>query len=85
MDNMERMSSKFVFTSVQKGDLGAGRRNSRPAAVHRLSLVANTSPTFPRSHSPISASPLDSPRVHSPCLNFSFAPIKRYVVGNFVY
>lgn len=46
---------------------------SRSAAIalHRLSLVSNTSP---RSHSPISASPIDSPRINSPSIvNFPFA------------
>lgn len=57
------------------------RRNSRPAAVHRLSFVANTSPTLPRSHSPMCGSPIDSPRTHANFINFSFAPIKRISIG----
>jgi microtubule-associated serine/threonine kinase len=56
--------------------VSAGRRNSRPAAVHRLSFVANTSPVLPRSQSPICGSPIDSPRTHNSFINFPFAPIK---------
>jgi microtubule-associated serine/threonine kinase len=62
-------------------DVSAGRRNSRPAAVHRLSFVANTSPVLPRSQSPICGSPIDSPRTHNSFINFPFAPIKRIVAG----
>ncbi|XP_017770613.1 PREDICTED: microtubule-associated serine/threonine-protein kinase 3 isoform X2 [Nicrophorus vespilloides] len=57
------------------------RRSSRPGAIHRLSLISNTSPTMPRSHSPICGSPIDSPRNHNSFLNFSFAPIKRIAAG----
>ncbi|XP_055679138.1 microtubule-associated serine/threonine-protein kinase 3 isoform X2 [Lutzomyia longipalpis] len=67
--------------SASMRELGiSSRRTSttnRNAAItnHRLSLVANTSP---RSHSPISASPVDSPRNNSPSMmQFPFAPIKR--------
>ncbi|CAH1982621.1 unnamed protein product [Acanthoscelides obtectus] len=60
---------------------GINRRNSRPAATHRLSLIANSSPTLPRSHSPICGSPIDSPRTHASFINFSFAPIKRVATG----
>lgn len=56
------------------------RRNSRPAAIHRLSFISSTSPILPRSHSPICGSPIDSPRTHNSFINFSFAPIKRYSV-----
>ncbi|KAK5639256.1 hypothetical protein RI129_011748 [Pyrocoelia pectoralis] len=63
--------------SATMKDLNIGRRNSRPAAVHRLSFVSNTSPTLPRSHSPNCGSPIDSPRTHASFLNFGFAPIKR--------
>ncbi|KAK9737338.1 protein of unknown function (DUF1908) [Popillia japonica] len=66
--------------SANMKDGWIGRRNSRPAAVHRLSFVANTSPTLPRSHSPICGSPIDSPRTHSGFPNF-FAPVKRISVG----
>ncbi|KAH1029690.1 hypothetical protein HUJ05_002876 [Dendroctonus ponderosae] len=61
-------------------DININRRNSRPA-INRLSLVANTSPILPRSHSPICGSPIDSPRTHQSFANFSFAPIKRIVAG----
>lgn len=57
------------------------RRNSRSAAIHRLSFVTNTSPILPRSHSPVCGSPLDSPRTHTSLNNFTFAPIKRIVAG----
>nr|CAH7766304.1 unnamed protein product [Callosobruchus chinensis] len=60
---------------------GINRRNSRPAATHRLSLIANSSPALPRSHSPICGSPIDSPRTHASFINFSFTPIKRVATG----
>ncbi|KAK9889385.1 hypothetical protein WA026_004659 [Henosepilachna vigintioctopunctata] len=64
--------------SLNMKDSNVSRRNSRPIAVHRLSFITNTSPVLPRSHSPICASPIDSPRSF---VNFSFAPIKRIVAG----
>ncbi|XP_018565731.1 microtubule-associated serine/threonine-protein kinase 3 isoform X3 [Anoplophora glabripennis] len=68
--------------SINMKDAGCvSRRNSRPAAIHRLSFIANTSPVLPRSHSPICGSPIDSPRTHTSFINFSFAPIKRIVAG----
>lgn len=55
----------------------AGCSSSRSAAIsaHRLSLVAHMSP---RSHSPILASPIDSPRLNSPNKVMHFVPIKRF-------
>lgn len=55
----------------------AGCSSSRSAAIsaHRLSLVAQMSP---RSHSPILASPIDSPRLNSPNKVMHFVPIKRF-------
>lgn len=54
---------------------------SAAVAIHRLSLGGHhhNFATSPRSHSPISASPVDSPRMNSPAsaLHFSFLPIKR--------
>lgn len=50
--------------------------NSSGVAHHRLSLVTGGVTTSPRSHSPYSASPMDSPRINSP-MQFAFAPIKR--------
>lgn len=67
--------------SLNVKDVNITRRNSRPAAIHRLSFVTNTSPVLPRSHSPICGSPIDSPRAHVNFINFSFAPIKRIVAG----
>lgn len=64
--------------SVSMKDINTSRRNSR---IHRLSLIANTSPILPRSHSPICGSPIDSPRTQQSFINFSFAPIKRIVAG----
>lgn len=49
---------------------------SSGVAHHRLSLVPGVSNISPRSHSPYSASPIDSPRINSP-MQFAFAPIKR--------
>ncbi|XP_050313246.1 microtubule-associated serine/threonine-protein kinase 3 [Anthonomus grandis grandis] len=66
--------------SVNMKDINVNRRNSRPA-INRLSLIANTSPILPRSHSPICGSPIDSPRTYQNFMNFSFAPIKRIVAG----
>lgn len=53
---------------------------SAAVAIHRLSLAGHHNyTTSPRSHSPVSASPVDSPRMNSPAsvLHFSFLPIKR--------
>ncbi|XP_066152920.1 microtubule-associated serine/threonine-protein kinase 3 isoform X1 [Euwallacea fornicatus] len=66
--------------SASMRDININRRNSRPT-INRLSLVANTSPILPRSHSPICGSPIDSPRNPQSFINFSFAPIKRVVAG----
>ncbi|ETN63604.1 microtubule-associated serine/threonine kinase [Anopheles darlingi] len=54
----------------------AAAARSAAVARHRLSFVANISP---RSHSPIPASPIDSPRINSPSImQFPFQmPIKR--------
>ncbi|KAF4532795.1 hypothetical protein B566_EDAN002645 [Ephemera danica] len=57
-----------------KKELSLSRRSSR--VVQRKSLISTTSPTLPRSHSPISGSPLESPRM-SPSQHFAFAPVKR--------
>lgn len=54
-------------------ELNIGRRSSR--VLQRKSFI-NTSPTLPRCHSPMSGSPLESPRM-SPNQHFPFAPIKR--------
>ncbi|XP_075218938.1 microtubule-associated serine/threonine (MAST) protein kinase dop [Lycorma delicatula] len=55
-------------------ELNIGRRSSR--VLQRKSFISNTSPTLPRCHSPMSGSPLESPRM-SPNQHFPFAPIKR--------
>ncbi|XP_017475015.1 PREDICTED: microtubule-associated serine/threonine-protein kinase 2 isoform X2 [Rhagoletis zephyria] len=62
---------------VMRGSSVGG--TSSGVAHHRLSLVTagiNACNTSPRSHSPYSASPVDSPRINSP-MQFPFAPIKR--------
>ncbi|XP_004522249.1 microtubule-associated serine/threonine-protein kinase 1 [Ceratitis capitata] len=62
---------------VMRGSSVGG--TSSGVAHHRLSLVTagiNACTTSPRSHSPYSASPVDSPRINSP-MQFPFAPIKR--------
>lgn len=44
----------------------------------RKSFILNTSPTFPRCHSPMTSSPIDSPKiVHSASRQFPFASIRR--------
>lgn len=60
-----------------------GSGASSGVAHHRLSLVtggigaaAAAAAANSRSHSPYSASPVDSPRINSP-MQFAFAPIKR--------
>ncbi|XP_037940617.1 microtubule-associated serine/threonine-protein kinase 3 [Teleopsis dalmanni] len=56
-----------------------GGSTSISVASHRLSLVTSgvgVINTSPNSHSPYSASPVDSPRINSP-MQFPFAPIKR--------
>lgn len=61
---------------VLRSGVGAGSTSSG-VAHHRLSLVTGAiGTTSPRSHSPFSASPIDSPRINSP-MQFAFAPIKR--------
>ncbi|PSN47850.1 hypothetical protein C0J52_01244 [Blattella germanica] len=57
-----------------KKELSLSRRSSRVS--HRKSFISTTSPTLPRCHSPISGSPLESPRM-SPSQHFAFAPVKR--------
>ncbi|XP_063220188.1 microtubule-associated serine/threonine-protein kinase 3 isoform X2 [Bacillus rossius redtenbacheri] len=65
-------SAPSLSTSMK--ELNLSRRSSRVA--HRKSFISTTSPTLPRCHSPISGSPLESPRV-SPSQHFSFMPFKR--------
>ncbi|XP_059490819.1 microtubule-associated serine/threonine-protein kinase 3 isoform X3 [Neocloeon triangulifer] len=57
-----------------KKELSLSRRSSR--VMHRKSLIATTSPTLPRSQSPVAGSPLESPRI-SPSQHFAFVPVKR--------
>ncbi|XP_069693816.1 microtubule-associated serine/threonine-protein kinase 3 isoform X2 [Periplaneta americana] len=57
-----------------KKELSLSRRSSRVS--HRKSFISTTSPTLPRCHSPISGSPIESPRM-SPSQHFAFAPVKR--------
>lgn len=67
-------SAPALSTSMK--ELSISRRGSR--CGHRMTLISNTSPTLPRSHSPISqGSPLESPRNMSPSQHFAFASIKR--------
>ncbi|XP_050529258.1 microtubule-associated serine/threonine-protein kinase 2 [Daktulosphaira vitifoliae] len=54
---------------------GCGRRSNK--ANHRKSFISNTSPTLPRCHSPMSSSPLESPKVVHSHPHFPFASIKR--------
>lgn len=70
-------SSAAVGGVVTRKLTTAGCSSSRSAAIsaHRLSLVAHMSP---RSHSPILASPIDSPRLNSPNKVMHFVPIKRF-------
>ncbi|RZF48738.1 hypothetical protein LSTR_LSTR013822 [Laodelphax striatellus] len=55
-------------------ELNIGRRSSR--VLQRKSFISNTSPTLPRCHSPMSGSPLESPRM-SPSQHFPFPTVKR--------
>ncbi|XP_023237347.1 microtubule-associated serine/threonine-protein kinase 3-like isoform X2 [Centruroides sculpturatus] len=67
-------SAPALSTSMK--ELSISRRGSR--CGHRMTLISNTSPTLPRSHSPISqGSPLESPRNMSPSQHFAFASVKR--------
>uniref|UniRef100_A0A182PZU1 non-specific serine/threonine protein kinase n=1 Tax=Anopheles farauti TaxID=69004 RepID=A0A182PZU1_9DIPT len=62
-------------TSSSSSSAAAAAARSAAVARHRFSFVANISP---RSHSPIPASPIDSPRINSPSImQFPFGPIKR--------
>lgn len=51
------------------------RKTSR--AQQRKSFISNASPTFPRCHSPMPASPIDSPKVPHSNRHFPFIPIRR--------
>ncbi|EAT42068.1 AAEL006330-PB [Aedes aegypti] len=64
----------------QRRSTSSSAARSGAVARHRLSFVANISP---RSHSPIPASPIDSPRINSPSMiHFPFVPIKRITNKN---
>ncbi|XP_065090879.1 microtubule-associated serine/threonine-protein kinase 3 [Ochlerotatus camptorhynchus] len=64
----------------QRRSTSSSAARSGAVARHRLSFVANISP---RSHSPIPASPIDSPRINSPSIiHFPFVPIKRITNKN---
>ncbi|XP_065225840.1 microtubule-associated serine/threonine-protein kinase 3 [Planococcus citri] len=51
------------------------RKTSR--TQQRKSFVSNTSPTFPRCHSPMTSSPVDSPKILHSNRHFPFIPIRR--------
>lgn len=69
-----------VMRGSAGGGAGSGGGSSSGVAHHRLSLVTNSAAVAAaggsRTHSPYSASPVDSPRLNSP-MPFAFAPIKR--------
>lgn len=53
-------------------------RATQQQQQQRKSFILNTSPTFPRCLSPMTSSPIDSPKiVHSGSRQFPFAPIRR--------
>ncbi|XP_025421733.1 microtubule-associated serine/threonine-protein kinase 3 isoform X2 [Sipha flava] len=54
---------------------GCGRRSNKPS--QRKSFISNTSPTLPRCNSPMSGSPLESPKVVHSHPHFPFVSIKR--------
>ncbi|KAK6641086.1 hypothetical protein RUM44_012787 [Polyplax serrata] len=66
-------SAPSLSINMKEGALS--RKTSRIA--HRKSLVTATSPTLPRCHSPIPASPLESPRMSPSMGHFPFVPLKR--------
>ncbi|XP_028044723.1 microtubule-associated serine/threonine-protein kinase 3 isoform X2 [Monomorium pharaonis] len=79
LSNLVRMRNSTIgksapSLSVHVRDFNISRRAAK--AVHRKSLITTTSPTLPRCHSPLSGSPLESPRMSS-SPHFAFAPIKR--------
>ncbi|EFN76840.1 Microtubule-associated serine/threonine-protein kinase 2 [Harpegnathos saltator] len=83
LSNLVRMRNSAIgksapSLSVHIRDFNIPRRTAK--AVHRKSFIATTSPTLPRCHSPLSGSPLESPRMSS-SPHFAFAPIKR-IGGN---
>ncbi|XP_050426095.1 microtubule-associated serine/threonine-protein kinase 2 isoform X2 [Adelges cooleyi] len=55
--------------------VGCGRRSNKNS--HRKSFISNTSPILPRCHSPMSSSPLESPKVTHSHPHFPFVSIKR--------
>ena len=66
-------SAPSLSANVKEGAIS--RKTSLIA--HRKSLVSATSPTLPRCHSPIPASPLESPRMSPSMGHFSFVSLKR--------
>ncbi|XP_043803758.1 microtubule-associated serine/threonine-protein kinase 3 isoform X2 [Apis laboriosa] len=79
LSNLVRMRNSAIgksapSLSVHMRDFNIPRRTAK--AAHRKSFIATTSPTLPRCHSPLSGSPLESPRMSS-SPHFAFAPIKR--------
>lgn len=66
-------SAPSLSANMKEGALS--RKTSRIA--NRKSLVTATSPTLPRCHSPIPASPLESPRMSPSMGHFPFVPLKR--------
>ncbi|XP_050482210.1 microtubule-associated serine/threonine-protein kinase 3 isoform X2 [Bombus huntii] len=79
LSNLVRMRNSAIgksapSLSVHVRDFNIPRRAAK--AAHRKSFIATTSPTLPRCHSPLSGSPLESPRMSS-SPHFAFAPIKR--------
>ncbi|XP_043674733.1 microtubule-associated serine/threonine-protein kinase 3 isoform X2 [Vespula pensylvanica] len=79
LSNLVRMRNSAIgksapSLSVHMRDPNIPRRSAK--AAHRKSFIATTSPTLPRCHSPLSGSPLESPRMSS-SPHFAFAPVKR--------
>ncbi|XP_011503175.1 PREDICTED: microtubule-associated serine/threonine-protein kinase 3 isoform X2 [Ceratosolen solmsi marchali] len=79
LSNLVRMRNSVIgksapSLSIHMRDLNVSRRAAK--ASHRKSFISTTSPTLPRCHSPLSGSPLESPRMSS-SPHFAFVPIKR--------
>ncbi|XP_063981056.1 microtubule-associated serine/threonine-protein kinase 3 isoform X2 [Diachasmimorpha longicaudata] len=78
LSNLVRMRNSIGKSapslSMHMREFNIPRRAAK--AAQRKSFIATTSPTLPRCHSPLSGSPLESPRMSS-SPHFAFVPIKR--------
>ncbi|XP_018024683.1 microtubule-associated serine/threonine-protein kinase 2-like isoform X2 [Hyalella azteca] len=73
----EHRHNTVNYILLKLKELSLVRRTTRAGTGQRKSFIATTSPTLPRCHSPLTQSPMESPRNQSPMQHFPFAPLKR--------